>query len=107
MPLTVQAITLGVNFSASGNNTVLAASATSQIFLRGVGLVINGATTLTFNGQEGSFGPFVFPSAGTLMLDDIYDSAQSPYAEFPVNTGIVINSSAAVQVSGFLRYSLG
>ena len=106
MPLT-PVITVGVNFNTSGNQPIVAAVAASMLELRGVVLVINGATTITFNSQIGTFGPFVLPSAGTITLDDLWDSAMSPYAEFAAGTGIVINSSAAVQVSGFLRYSLG
>ncbi|SRR6266404_4611804 len=101
----MQVLTAGVGFNTSGNQVIVPAVAGSQILLQAVGLIINGATTITFNSQEGTFGPFIFPAAGTLTLDDYNLSA--PYAEFAAGTGLVINSSNAVQVSGFLRYSLG
>ncbi len=105
-------LTIGVNATAIGNNTIVAANPAQQIFLCGMVLIVTFATnggTLTFNNQEGSFGPFIMPASGTLALDDV-NSLSSPYAEFPANTGMVINVStgaASVQLSGFIRYALG
>lgn len=113
MALVDTLVTVGVNFSTSGNQTIVAAVAGVQLFLRGLALIVNGATTLTFNSQDSagtnpnpvSFGPFVFPSASAVVLDDVLDSS-IPWAKFTSGSGLVINSSNAVQVSGFLRYSL-
>ena len=102
-----QVITVGVNFTTTGSNIIVVASTASQIFLVGMGLIIAGATTISFPGQESTFGPFIIPAAGgSITLTDVYPG-QTPYAEFPVGTALVISQTGAVQFSGFLRYSLG
>jgi|SRR5579862_8139789 len=112
MALTSQVLTVGVNTAATGNTTIVAAPAAGQqILLRGLGLLINGATILTFNSQLNgmSFGPFNFSAAGQLVLPDLMptEEADPYYTAFPAATALIINSSGTtIQISGYMRYSI-
>lgn len=99
--------TIGVNFSSSGNQSIISAIAGQEISLVGMGLLANGATTVTFNSQltGTSFGPFVVSATPTfLQIDDVDITKYPPLVTIPAGTALVINNSAAVQVSGYLRY---
>jgi len=110
-PMT-QVFTAGFNSNAA-TITVVAAPLNGQaIMLRGLCLLVNGATVLTFNSQMSGFGfgPFNFAAALTnpMVLPDLMqtEEADPVYTGFAVNTAFVIANSLSVFVSGYARYSL-
>jgi hypothetical protein len=101
-----QIVTIGVNFSSMADQTIVSAVASQEVLLVGMGLLVNGATTLTFKNQLAGtgFGPWVVSAAQLLVLDDVDITKYPPLATFPAGTGLVITNSAAIQVSGYIRY---
>lgn len=113
MALTTNVFTIGLNFAASGNNSIISAPAANQsILVRGLCLLVNGATVVTFNSQLTgmSFGPFNFAAALTnpMVLPDLMptEEADPYYVGITAGTALVINNSNAIQVSGYIRYSI-
>lgn len=113
MALTTQVIPVGLNFATSGNQSIVAAPAANQsILIRGLCLIVNGVTVVTINSQLTgmSFGPFNFSGATSqiLVLPDLMptEEADPYYTAIAAGTALVINNSAAIQVSGYVRYSI-
>jgi hypothetical protein len=110
--LTSQVITVGINFAAATATPVAAPTNGQQILLRGLCLIVNAATVITFNSQMSGFGfgPFNFAAATTnpLILPDLMPTEEADpfYTGWAANTALVIANSNSVQVSGYLRYSL-
>lgn len=91
-----------INFSASGDNTVIIGAVGMTIKVLQFFFVAAAATNLTYkSGSTVLSGPLDFPSAGAQVQDFI----QLPLT---CNAGdsFVINSSAAVQVGGVIWYAL-
>lgn len=96
-----------VNFSASGDNTLVAAAAGQLINVVRLFLVVGGATNLTFKDGTGGTalsGPIPMTANGSITLDIPTVSIPWFSTSNPVNN-LVLNSSAAVQVSGTLWYT--
>lgn len=93
-PLTGTAIT----FAASGDNTVIAAVASQTTKVFSIFFTVAGATTITIkNGAGASLtGAMTLSTGGSFTLD----MNTMPWFTTSVNTAFIINSSAAVQVSG-------
>lgn len=103
-------LTTGVDSTSAGSPPTpeIPGISGQTIWLRGVELVITGATTLSFVDGVTPISKltFVFPGAGTISLDDVALKDAYYHSVTPGN-GISIVSSANVTVSGFLRYSQG
>src|ERR1700761_6329911 len=100
-PISTDALIGAFNNSAGGDISVIAAVAGANIRIYKIYATIGGATSITFkNMQGGTTGPLVFGAAGSLFLD--LDT--NPLVTAAVNTAFIINSSGAVQVSGFVLY---
>lgn len=90
-----------INFSASGDNTIIAADATRRLIIHRIWLVCGAATNLTFKDRlltpeavpMGAFGGLTFDATG------------EPWFTTDPATAFIINSSNAVQVSGRVYYS--
>jgi hypothetical protein len=98
---------VGIDADESGTIVTLP-SGEYYIYLVGIAIIFNDATTLTFfDGANPSttFGPFVCPSAGTMVLDDVPGIHQA-YMRTSYGNPLVIQSSNAVQISGFVRYRI-
>lgn len=91
-----------INFSASGNNTVVSADTTRRVLIHRIWLVVGGATNITFKDN--------LPSPGAIPLGQYggitFDTTGEPWLVTDVNTAFIINSSSAVQVSGVVYYLL-
>ena len=108
-PINLASVQLAaVNFSASGDNTLVAAVAGKLIQLVRIFVVVAAATNLTFKDGTGGTalsGPIPMAANGSITLDI------APVTDFPwystsnVANNLVLNSSAAVQVSGTIWYS--
>jgi hypothetical protein len=90
-----------INFSASGDNVVIGAVAAKLIEVVSLYLVVGGSTNLTFKDSAGtSFsGPLPMTANGAIVLDET-----NTMLWFATIGNFVINSSAAVQVSGEVYY---
>ena len=91
-----------INFSASGDNTIIAADAVNRIVIHRIWLVCAGATNLTFKDNLPS--PAAVPMGVNGGLT--FDATGEPWFITNVNTAFIINSSQAVQVSGECFYTL-
>lgn len=94
-----------ISFSSSGDNTVIAADSTSVLYIWQFFFVNNSTTTDTnITLKEGSTsvsGAYTIASKGshTAMCTG------TPWAIVPAGSAFVVNSSAAVQVSGTVYYT--
>lgn len=102
-PTTQQTTVAAINFSASGDNTIIAASGSTTIRIWKLMLVVAGTTSLTIkDSAPTSFsGAMPFTQGGSLVLD--FDS--EPWYLTAAGKAFVINSSNAVQVSGTVWFS--
>jgi len=90
-----------INFSASGDNTVVAAVAGKWIKVVRLYLVVGGATNITFkDGSAISFSGAMPMAANGAIVLDVADTL----LWFNATGNFVINSSNAVQVSGEVYY---
>ncbi len=94
-----------VNFAALGDNTVIAAGGTGRVNrVYRLFLVVGGATNITFKrGATALSGPIPLSANGAITLD----FEAEPWFECADNEAFVINSSAAVQVSGRIYFTQG
>lgn len=93
---------VAINFLASGDNTIIAADATNRIIVHRIWLVCAGATNLTF--KDNLTSPAAVPMGANGGLT--FDVSGEPWFITDANTAFIINSSAAVQVSGECYYAL-
>jgi hypothetical protein len=94
-----------INFTASGDNTVIAAGGTGRVNrVYRLFLVVGAATSITFkHGATALSGPIPLPANGAITLD----FEAEPWFECADNEAFVINSSAGVQVSGTIYFTQG
>lgn len=91
-----------ITFATSGDHTVIAAVALQTARVHRLYLTAAAATTITFKrGATALTGAISLPNAG----DGIFlDFSAEPWFTTDVNEAFIINSSAAVQVSGRVEY---
>ncbi len=95
-----------INFSSSGDNTIVAASGGSPITIYGLFFTVSGATDITYKDSAvgGLSGAIIFTGNGssqTLPLSD------EPYMSLKPASDFVMNSSNAVTVGGIVWYTTG
>lgn len=95
-----------VNFSGTGDNTVVAASTTSQTFLLGMSIIVAGATTLTIKLGARTVGIFALSSGQTLQFSPMNSHNGAPWFICEKTEAFIINSSAAVSVTGTVKSAL-
>lgn len=92
-----------INFSGSGDNTLVTAAAGKYIQVVQLFLVVGGATNLTFkDGQNSLSGPLPMLANGSIVLDA---SVVPWFLTTDVVNNLILNSSNAVQVSGAVYYT--
>lgn len=94
-----------INVSSSGDSTIIAAPGDGK-FLQIFGYVFveSAATAVTFKaGSDAITGPM---SAGANGGVSAFSGTNDPLFNLPNNTAFVLNSSAAVQVSGHVQYAV-
>lgn len=112
MALSTQVFTAGFNAATATVTPVSAPAATQSILVRGLCILVNGATVLTFNSQMTGFGfgPFNFAAAITnpMVLPDLLpnEEAEPFYTAITAGTALVIANSGTVNISGYVRYSI-
>ena len=96
-----------INFNTLGDNTIVAANETKKIKVVSCCLTVGGETNLTFKrGTTPISGPMDFGGANEPRGMVANGTVECPVLETGVNEAFIINSSNAVQVSGWVRYYL-
>lgn len=99
-------LSLPVNFANAGDNIVIPAVPGKLISVVRVFLVIGGATNLAFkDGSNLQSGPLPLVANATFVLDMAKDRPW--FQTTNVLNNLVLNSSAAVQISGVVYYTQG
>ena len=99
-----------INFSTSGNHTIISLPATApascHIAIDFIMFVVNGATNIQFvDGSTNYGGALPLTTNQAIVLENVY--AETPgVITCSAGNNFVINASASVQVSGFVRYRL-
>jgi len=92
---------LPITISTSGDTTLVAGVAGKTIKAYRLVLVFGGTTAITIkDGSTALTGAMPFNAGGSLVLD----VGSSPWWTTSSGNGLVLNSSAAVSVAGFLQY---
>lgn len=97
-----QLLRKAINFSASGDNTIISADTTHRITIHRIWLVCGGATNITF--KDNLSTPAALPFIANSAL--IFDATGEPWFQTDKNVAFIINSSNAVSVGGIVHYSL-
>ena len=94
-----------INFAAAGDSTVIAAGGTGKVNrVYRIFFVVGGSTTITIKrGSTALTGPM--PLVGNQAF--VLDFEAEPWFECADNEPFIINSSAAVQVSGTIYSTQG
>lgn len=94
-----------ISFAASGDNTVIAADSANAIYVWQFFFVNNDASTATNitlkEGATSVSGAYKIAAAGSHTAP----CSGTPWAIVPAGSAFVVNSSAAVQISGAVYYS--
>lgn len=91
-----------INFSTSGDNTIIASDPSNRIVVHRLWFVVNADTNLTFKDNLPSPAAVPMGAKGAL----VFDTSGEPWFVTDIGSAFIINSSAAVQVSGEVRYLL-
>lgn len=93
---------VAISFSGSGDNTIVSATASQTTRVHRLYIVVAGATSITFKTGAGTSLTGAMPLAanGGIMMD----FSAEPWFVTGTNEAFIINSSAAVQVSGRAEY---
>jgi len=96
---------VAINFSASGDNTIVTAPASGPINVYGLILTVHAATNIIFkHGATAASGAIELTAVGSSLFLGLYEN---PWYWTLPGENFIINSSAAVQVSGTCWYTLG
>jgi hypothetical protein len=94
-----------INFSSSGDNTVVAAQTIGPVNVYGLFFTVAGATNIVFkDGSTALSGAVVLTGNGSAMTLQINDE---PYFQCQPGDAFVMNSSNAVAVTGTVYYTTG
>lgn len=96
VPTTMATTLVTVDFTASGDQTLVAASVAQTTRLYRALLTVSGATTLTFKRGTTVLGKYQMPSAGALAMD----FSAEPWFTTATNEALVLSSSNSVTVQG-------
>lgn len=91
-----------INFNTSGDNTIIASDANNRIVVHRLWFVVDANTSLTFKDNLPSPAAVPMGAKGAL----VFDASGEPWFVTDIGSAFIINSSAAVQVSGEVRYLL-
>jgi hypothetical protein len=97
-------LTAPVSFSGAGDNTIVAAVASTRIVVDRIFLVVAAATNLTFKDGAATALSGAVPMAANGGLT--FDTTGEPWFTTTLGNAFIINSSAGIQVSGQIYYHL-
>jgi hypothetical protein len=97
-------ISVAINASSSGNNTIVASVAGRRIVVTKYKIVAAGAVTVTFESSGGTVldGPCAYAANGGVCEPD---SENGHFSTLP-GEALVLNLSGAVQVGGHVKYAV-
>jgi hypothetical protein len=101
-PLSTSDLTAArISFSATGDQTIVSATASQTTRVYRLRLTVAGATNISIkDGAASTLEIIQFAAAGMLVLD----FNTRPYWVTTANTAFILNSSAAVAVEGRIEY---
>ncbi len=93
-----------INFSASGENTVIAAPTDGFIVIDHINLMPTTANTITFkSGTTALSGPYPLADKQPLTLENAMQNRDGVIT-CRRNEAFIISAGSAVQIGGFIRY---
>lgn len=97
-----------INFQPAtiGDNSVLTGAVIGETFVHGLMIIVDGATTLTLKFGARTLGVFKLAANQTLNMSDIAGMDGEPILKGEVTEAFVINSTAAVAITGMIKSSL-
>lgn len=100
-PTTSELAEAKIDFSTTGDNTIVAAVAAQTIRLHKIFFVVSADTNITIkDGASGLTGVITMKAGGSFVLDMDGD----PWFTCSTNTALVINQSGTAQISGRVYY---
>lgn len=98
---------IDLNPATIGDNTIIAANAAGQNFLKALSIVVDAATVIVFkNTTTSSIATFKLQAFQTISLSDLPGQEGEPYYVFEKNQPFIINSTAAVRITGTYTYAV-
>lgn len=97
-----------INCSSSGNNTLIDAPSAGRIVIDHVNFIPTGATVITlYSGAGGTAltGPYDCDAKQGMAFDNV-TAEYAGLLRCGYKTALVLNSSAATQISGFVNYRI-
>lgn len=94
-----------LNPATVGDNTIVAANASGETFIQAFSVVVDGATTVILKKGSTAIGTFKLQAFQTLNLSDLPGMEGEPYYKMAKNEAFVLNSSAAVRITGTVTYA--
>jgi hypothetical protein len=95
-----------LNFSLTGDNTVIAAAASGPINVYGMSFTVTAATNITFKDSvAGAFsGAYVLTGNGSSLT---FPLQEEPWFQVQPGSGFVINQSGSATIGGMIWYTNG
>lgn len=88
-----------------GDNTIVAAPTIGETFIQGFMIIADAATTVTLKFGTRTLGVFKLAAAQTVNLSDIPGMEGEPVLKGFVGEAFILNSSAAVTITGMVKYA--
>lgn len=95
-----------VNISGAGDNTIVAASSTSQTFIMGLSVIAQGTVTVTVKLGSRTVGVFPLTSGQTINLSPMNSHNGAPWFICEKGEAFILNLSGAIQVAGTVKSAL-
>lgn len=92
-----------INFATSGDHTVIAAPAAGYIAIDHINFLPNSAVTIQLKDGTTAYGGAYYLNNQAFTIENSVKNPKGVITLTP-GTAFVINTNAAVQVSGFVRY---
>lgn len=89
-----------------GDNQILAGATIGETFVHGLMIIVDAATTLTLSFGTRDLGVFKLAANQTLNMSDIVGMDGEPILKGFVGEAFIINSTAAVAITGLIKSSL-
>jgi hypothetical protein len=95
-----------VNTSTSGDQTIVASSSTSQTHILVLSVIATGATDVTIKLGARTVGFFKLAAGQSINLSGLANLRGAPYFICEKGEAFILNSSAATNLSGTVKYAL-
>lgn len=99
-------IDAAVNTSTSGDQTIVAASSTSETYILGLSVIATATTDVTIKLGATTVGFFKLSAGQSINLSPVANLRGAPYFIVPRGSAFILNSSAITNLSGTVKYAL-